>query len=63
MAKVRAPEHLASFTGLLAGLKFEAGEGTTDNPGLLAYFRRKGFVIEEDKTPKRRSRARAPRNT
>lgn len=62
MAKVRAPEHLASFTGLLAGVKFEAGEGVTDNPGSLAYFRRKGFVIEEDK-PRRRSRARTAGNS
>ena len=50
MAKVRAPK---SYTGRIAGVEFQEGEGVTDNPGSLAYFRRKGFVIEIDPPKKR----------
>lgn len=59
MAKVRAPK---PYTGRIAGVWFEEGEADTDNPGSLAFFRRKGYVIEQDKT-KRRPRARTTRDT
>ena len=54
MAKVRAEDKL---TGRVAGVEFVDGEGDTDNPGSLAFFRRKpGFKVEADKpAPRKRT--------
>jgi hypothetical protein len=53
MAKVRAEDKL---TGRVAGVEFVDGEGETDNPGSLAFFRRKpGFTVEPTKPARKRT--------
>lgn len=35
------------FSGVVAGVRFVAGRGETDNPSALAYFRRRGYTLGE----------------
>ena len=46
MATVRRAD---GFTGRIARVEFVDGEAVTDNPGCLAFFRRKpGFEVETE---------------
>lgn len=39
------------FTGTVAGVAFANGVGETENPAALAYFRRKGYIVEAEESP------------
>lgn len=43
MAKITSP--VAGFKGRIAGVTFKDGAAETDDPGALAYFRRKGYKV------------------
>jgi hypothetical protein len=44
MAKITSP--VAGFTGIGAGgLRFENGQAETDNPSLIAFFKRRGYGV------------------
>lgn len=43
-AVVETPE--PGFTGTVSGVQFTDGRGETNDPGALAYFRRKGYRID-----------------
>lgn len=43
MKTIYAPT--AGFSGRVAGVQFADGKGQTDNPGALAFFRRRGYGI------------------
>lgn len=51
MAKVTAPSK--EFTGKRGSVAFVDGVAETDDPSMLAYFRRHGYDVEvaEKKTP------------
>lgn len=42
---------VAGFTGVVAGVRFAAGRGETDNPSALAYFRRRGYTLIDQPQP------------
>jgi hypothetical protein len=44
MAKITAPQQ--GFSGRSVGVQFDDGIGETDNPSLIAYFRRHGYLVE-----------------
>jgi hypothetical protein len=46
MATIHTP--VEGFTGIVAGVNFAQGEGQTDKPNALAYFRRHDYTIEGD---------------
>jgi hypothetical protein len=46
MFTVRAPN--TAHNGTTAGVRFTAGVGRTDNPAVLAYFRKAGYVVTLD---------------
>lgn len=50
MAVVTAP--VADYTGTVAGVAFEGGVGETTDDNALAYFRRHGYDVADEK-PKR----------
>ena len=45
MAKIYAPNK--DYTGISAGVHFSQGVGECTNPYLLAWFRAKGYTVEE----------------
>lgn len=57
MAKVTAPNK--EFTGKRGSVAFVDGEAETDDPTMLAYFRRHGYEVEdgEKKAPARKTAA------
>ncbi len=50
MAKITAPNE--EFTGKRGQVAFIDGEGETDDPTMLAYFKRHGYEVEEKAAPK-----------
>ncbi len=51
MTRIIAPNR--SYTGVSAGVAFLNGEGSTDNPRLVEWFREHGYLVEE---PEEKSR-------
>jgi len=52
--KVTAPDE--GFSGQVAGVSFTKGTATVDSAGnraALAYFRRRGYTVEQVNEPKR----------
>lgn len=47
MAKITAPNK--EFTGKRGQVAFVDGAAETDDPGMLAYFKRHGYTIEDEK--------------
>lgn len=45
MAKIYAPNE--QYTGISAGVHFSQGVGECTNPYLLAWFKSKGYTVEE----------------
>lgn len=45
MAKIYAPNK--DYTGISAGVHFSQGVGECTNPYLLAWFKSKGYTVEE----------------
>lgn len=45
MAAVKTP--VEGYTGQVVGVTFADGVGETDDPAVLAYFRRHGYTVEE----------------
>lgn len=45
MARVIAPNK--EYAGVSAGVSFHGGEGNTDDPYILAWFRDHGYEVEE----------------
>lgn len=57
MARVIAPNK--GYTGVSAGVPFTGGEGHTDNPYLIGWFKAHGYEVIDDtekpaEKPKRR---------
>ena len=50
MARISTPNK--SYTGVSAGVAFLNGEGHTDNPYLIGWFRSHGYIVEEPETAK-----------
>lgn len=44
MAIIKAPNR--DYTGVSAGVRFEKGEGRTDNRHLIEWFRAHGYAVE-----------------
>lgn len=57
MVKVTAPE---KFTGVVVGVVFNEGIGTTDDPRAVAFFRRRGWEVTKATGPKRVRREAEP---
>ena len=51
MAKIIAPNQ--EFTGKRGQVVFADGVAETDDPAMLAYFRRHGYTVEEEKAAKK----------
>lgn len=53
MAKITAP--VKGYTGDVVGVSFTDGVGETTDPGLLTYFTRHGYTVEngEGKRPRK----------
>lgn len=51
MANIKAPN--AEFTGKRGQVAFIDGEAETDDPTMLAYFKRHGYEVEETEKSKR----------
>lgn len=47
MAKIIAPNK--EYTGVSASVSFVKGEGKTDNPHLIEWFKTHGYKVEDDK--------------
>lgn len=45
MAKTKIETPVKDFTGTVAGVTFADGEGETDDPTALAYFKRHGYKV------------------
>lgn len=45
MAESTIKTPVEGFTGLVAGVQFVDGKGSTDNEGAIAYFERQGYEI------------------
>lgn len=43
MAKIKSPNK--EYTGLSAGVPFAGGEGQTDNPHLIMWFKEHGYTV------------------
>ena len=52
MAKIHAPNRV--YTGLSAGVSFVNGEGITEDPYLIKWFRAHGYTVEEPEKPKKK---------
>ena len=46
MALIHAPNR--EYTGLSAGVPFINGEGKTEDPYLIEWFRTHGYIVEEE---------------
>lgn len=46
MIRIIAPNK--SYTGVSAGVAFSNGEGHTDDPYLISWFRSHGYIVEEE---------------
>lgn len=51
MAIVKAPNK--AYNGVVAGVRFVDGQGETDDPLALNYFRRHGYQIIEPKSARK----------
>lgn len=49
MATIKAPNRV--YNGVSAGVQFSGGEGATDNPAAIAWFRVHGYEVIEDIPP------------
>jgi len=47
MARITAPNK--EYAGVSAGVSFSGGEGHTDNPRLIDWFRSHGYLVDEEK--------------
>ncbi len=45
MARIKAPNE--SYAGISAGVVFENGIGSTDNPYLIEWFKAHGYMVED----------------
>lgn len=45
MPTVNTP--VSGFDGVIVGVDFRDGVGATDDPAALAYFRRKGYTVDD----------------
>lgn len=45
MAKKTIESPVKDFSGLVAGVHFTEGKGSTDNEGAIAYFERQGYTV------------------
>lgn len=52
-AKILTP--VKGYSGKVAGVAFVDGEGETDDPAALNYFRQAGYTVEEAKEPAKRA--------
>lgn len=52
MAKIVAPNK--EYTGLSASVYFCKGEGQTDKPELIEWFKKHGYEVEEDTVPNKK---------
>lgn len=48
MAKKTITTPVEGFTGLVAGVQFVDGKGSTDDEGAIAYFERQGYSVGGD---------------
>ncbi|MFL2001441.1 hypothetical protein [Microbacterium sp. A1-JK] len=48
MAKKTIKTPVEGFNGIVAGVQFVDGTGTTDNEGAIAYFERQGYEVGGD---------------
>jgi hypothetical protein len=48
MAKIIAPNN--QYTGVSASVSFMNGQGETNNPALIDWFRQHGYIVEEEET-------------
>ena len=46
--RYRITSPVTGFSGRVAGTAFADGVGHTSSPGAVAYFRRRGYRVEED---------------
>lgn len=46
MAKITAP--VPGYNGQSAGVTFENGQGYSDRPDTLSWFKQKGYTVEEE---------------
>lgn len=53
MALIKAPNK--SYAGISAGVAFSNGEGHTDNPDLVEWFRCHGYAVEDENAKPKRS--------
>lgn len=57
-SKILTP--VKGYSGKVAGVAFVDGEGETDDPAALHYFRQAGYTVEEaELTPKQKLQAEA----
>lgn len=49
MAKRTIKSPVETFSGLVAGVQFVDGVGSTDNEGAIAYFERQGYDVAGEK--------------
>lgn len=49
MATIKAPNR--AYNGVSAGVQFSAGEGVTDNPAAIEWFRVHGYEVIEEALP------------
>lgn len=56
---VRSP--VEDFSGVVANVEFVDGVGESDDPNAIGYFRRHGYVVEDEpkESPKPRARRKA----
>lgn len=47
MAAIKAPNK--QYSGYSAGVLFEQGIGHTDDPNLVAWFKARGYQVEDEK--------------
>lgn len=48
MAKIIAPNN--QYTGVSASVPFINGQGETNNPALIDWFRQHGYIVEDEET-------------
>lgn len=53
--KITAPNK--DFIGKRAGVAFIDGVGETDDPNAIAYFKRHGYELDDNKKPARKAAA------
>ncbi|WP_453992118.1 hypothetical protein [Bacillus nitroreducens] len=54
MAKITAPNK--GYTGISAGVAFVNGEAETNDKWLIAWFKNKGYEVEDNKKSKKASK-------